>query len=239
VKLKLLPMMKPRMIKIALLIFSFLLFVDTADGKTINKHRRFSSEKLDEYRSSNTFVYYKGDEYEKDFYTSYLLMLKDLLGKMFSSKVADGIVSNLDIILLATAMLVIMIYIRRMKTQGVFVHNANITAGTVAGVVSNGENIDYDKLISTAVAEKNYRLAVRYQYLKILRKLHSEGLIKFKPYKTNYQYVNEIKDESIRNDFAGAAKIYEFIWYGRRNIDNDIYNQLQNEYFNKLSGGKF
>lgn len=84
----------------------------------------------------------------------------------------------------------------------------------------------YDKLISQAVMNKNYRLAIRYSYLQTLQKLSGSGLLQFSADKTNYQYVNELRGKPYQNDFAAITLNYEYVWYGKFEIDEDIYNRL-------------
>ena len=88
----------------------------------------------------------------------------------------------------------------------------------------------YDTLISQAVKNKNFRLAIRYSYLQVLHKLSGSGLLQFSADKTNYQYVNELRGKSYQNDFAAITLNYEYVWYGKFEIDENIYNRLSGEY---------
>ncbi|HEY8690279.1 MAG TPA: LapA family protein [Chitinophagaceae bacterium] len=88
----------------------------------------------------------------------------------------------------------------------------------------------YDTLIAQAVMNKNYRLAIRYSYLQALHKLAGSGLLQFAADKTNYQYVNELRGKPYQNDFAAITLNYEYVWYGKFEIDENIYNRLSGEY---------
>jgi hypothetical protein len=88
----------------------------------------------------------------------------------------------------------------------------------------------YDKLISRAVMNKNYRLAIRYSYLQTLQKLSGSGLLQFSADKTNYQYVNELHGKPYQNDFAAITLNYEYVWYGKFEIGEDVYNKLFSDY---------
>ncbi len=88
----------------------------------------------------------------------------------------------------------------------------------------------YDKLISQALMNKNYRLAVRYSYLQTLQTLAGSGLVQFSADKTNYQYVNELSGKPYQNDFAALTLNYEYVWYGNFDIKEDVYNRLLKEY---------
>ncbi|PTX43376.1 hypothetical protein C8P64_1903 [Christiangramia gaetbulicola] len=73
---------------------------------------------------------------------------------------------------------------------------------------------DLPALITEAINNKQFRLAVRYYYLNELRKLDELKLIDYEYQKTNKDYSEEIKDAKIRDHFSEITKLYEFIWYG-------------------------
>lgn len=89
---------------------------------------------------------------------------------------------------------------------------------------------DYDRLIDNAIKEKDYRLGVRYLYLKSLQKLSEKGVINFAVDKTNYQYVRELNGKAYKNTFATLTLNYEYVWYGEFDIDQIIFIKLQTEF---------
>ena len=88
----------------------------------------------------------------------------------------------------------------------------------------------YDKLIAQALMNKNYRLAIRYGYLQTLQMLYRSGLVQFSADKTNYQYVNELQGKPYHNDFVSITLNYEYVWYGKFDINEEVYNRLHKEY---------
>jgi hypothetical protein len=88
----------------------------------------------------------------------------------------------------------------------------------------------YDRLIAQAVAAKNYRLAIRYLYLQTLKKLTDSGLLQFSADKTNYQYVKELQGKPYQNDFAAITLNYDYVWYGKFEIDEDVYTKLSGNF---------
>ncbi len=88
----------------------------------------------------------------------------------------------------------------------------------------------YERLIAEAVVNKDFRLAVRYLYLQTLHKLSMSGFIHFTPDKTNYEYVKELSGKSHQNEFASLTLNYEYVWYGKFDIDQQIFDKLQNDF---------
>lgn len=56
----------------------------------------------------------------------------------------------------------------------------------------NIETADINSLISNAEKDNNFRLAIRYYYLLILKNLSLKNYIKFEDDKTNSEYLNEV-----------------------------------------------
>ncbi len=106
---------------------------------------------------------------------------------------------------------------------------------TPAQVVLNDEqeiieNRDIQSLIDHALAEDNYRLAVRYYYLLVLQQLSQRHIIEWQAQKTNNEYVYEIKDDGLRTQFSKVTRIYDFIWYGSFVVDGDAFAKAQREF---------
>lgn len=88
---------------------------------------------------------------------------------------------------------------------------------------------EFDKLLQKAFNKGDYRLAIRYQFLKTLKILLDKNQIEFAANKTNSQYVKEVPIKW-RNEFAGLILNYEYIWYGNFALSADQYKQLQLKY---------
>lgn len=73
---------------------------------------------------------------------------------------------------------------------------------------------DIPTLIEKALRERDYRLAVRYYYLLILKKLKDKNLIEYQFEKTNQEYESEIQDRKLSEQFRRVTRLYDFIWYG-------------------------
>ena len=100
------------------------------------------------------------------------------------------------------------------------------TAPEVTEEVVTSES-DFDRLIRVALTTGNYRLAVRYQYLRSLHQLAVRNYVSLAADKTNYQYVQEISNHQVRNDFASLTLNYEYVWYGEFQIEQTIYQKLE------------
>lgn len=89
------------------------------------------------------------------------------------------------------------------------------------------------ELIQKALEDKNYRLAVRYYYLLVLKKLTHAEIIAYEFDKTNSEYVNEISSEEISGQFSKVTTLYDYIWYGSFTVTESDFSKAQKS-FNTL-----
>jgi hypothetical protein len=88
--------------------------------------------------------------------------------------------------------------------------------------------INFDLKISEALQQFDYRLAIRWRYLKMLFILDKKQMIAFAPFKTNIDYGNELKGKNYHPGFMKLSRIYEYVWYGQFTLnDNDYGNNAQ------------
>ena len=94
--------------------------------------------------------------------------------------------------------------------------------------IVRSENIG--ELIDNAINDGDYRLAVRYYYLQLLRELHQKKLINYEFQKTNSEYLNEIKANNLRLDLKKVMRIYDFIWYGSFSLSEPDFQLAQRNF---------
>jgi hypothetical protein len=89
--------------------------------------------------------------------------------------------------------------------------------------------VDFDDQIRKSLNAGDYRMAVRYQFLKTLNKLSGKGMISLSADKTNYQYARELKDVR-QKDFSSLVLNYEYVWYGQLPINSDQYAFIEQKF---------
>jgi hypothetical protein len=92
------------------------------------------------------------------------------------------------------------------------------------------KNVDIDSYIANALKEENYRLAIRFMYLKSLKLLSLNNLIEWHFEKTNSDYFNEIEDGSLKQDFKKISYWYDHIWYGEFALDKLGFENAQKDF---------
>jgi hypothetical protein len=89
------------------------------------------------------------------------------------------------------------------------------------------KNEDIQQLIQNAIKQKDYRLAIRYYYLHILKMLSDGEFIEWQLQKTNADYISEIEEPELKQPFGHITRLYDYIWYGGFDIDEGKYTRLE------------
>lgn len=96
----------------------------------------------------------------------------------------------------------------------------------------NIHEINFPQSIAKFENKGDYRSAVRYQFLFILKKLSDKKLIIWNPEKTNKDYVAELKAAHLKNEFYNLSYIFDYVWYGEFSIDEKSYGKFKNQFHN-------
>lgn len=94
----------------------------------------------------------------------------------------------------------------------------------------NIHEINFPESILKFEKSGDFRSAVRYQFLYILKKLSDKKLITWNPEKTNKDYLAELKAPHLKNQFYDLAYIFDYVWYGSFAIDEPGYLKFKNQY---------
>lgn len=105
------------------------------------------------------------------------------------------------------------------------------TAGDPAAPVENIEDLDIHTLLQQALAERNFRLAVRLYYLGLLKKLNESGIIRWKKDKTNRDYLSELfLHQNYYEDVRKLTLAYETVWYGEHPLTQESFQMLATDF---------
>lgn len=102
------------------------------------------------------------------------------------------------------------------------------------GIEENIQQADFKTLISNAESKNNYRLAIKYYFLFVLKKLDDKNLINYDPQKTAHDYQLELEETTYTSEFNKVAYYYTYIWYGEFEIDDKEYATTSTVYVQLL-----
>ena len=89
---------------------------------------------------------------------------------------------------------------------------------------------DIEALLKRALANTDFRAAVRLYYIRLLKHLHNTQFIAWKKDKTNRDYSYELSTTPLVGGFQKVTLAYEVIWYGERTPTSKEFETLQRNF---------
>lgn len=95
---------------------------------------------------------------------------------------------------------------------------------------------DLEGLLKTAIQQEDFRQAIRYYFLILLKDLSDKKLIDYHKDKTNSEYLFQLKNNTQKEQFSYLLYLYNYIWYGEFAITKNEFQRAENKYqsFKKL-----
>lgn len=210
--------------KVLLLIFLFFISVAVSaiDKKNVVAYdtskavsiKRVSAEKEKEIFSDKDFIYHKEAKAAKGWWETFIDWLLSLLGKPVA-KHPDLSYKLIKYIFIGLFIIGVIFVLWKSKFIGLLKGDTKKLQGaSFSDIPEDIEGINIDALIDEALRDKNYRLALRWCFLKSLQWLNKQDKITWQPSKTNVDYQQELKDKQLKENFTGLSHVFEYVWYG-------------------------
>lgn len=147
-----------------------------------------------------------------------------LFGKEVAGEYFQLFLKSLPYIMIFILLLLLIRFFTKSAQPVVFINKKS------RGVYTSLEEIlmeesDLDALHAQAKADGDYRLALRYGFLSLLKQLRQRGLIEWRAQKTNQDYLKETRGTPIHPLLEGIIRWYEYSWYGAFPVDAEHYQQ--------------
>ncbi|MEC3967038.1 DUF4129 domain-containing protein [Flagellimonas halotolerans] len=194
----------------------------------------FSKEDLDTYKNDSAFNY-EEVKTESSWWTDltnwFYTILRRFFEWIFGVGKAEGhlavFLEILPYLLLALFLYLAIRFFVNSNMYGIGKNKKNLNVVSLSEEEHIIKNEDIQQLIKNALADKNYRLAIRYYYLYILQLLSERELIDWQQQKTNDDYITELSESTLKNDFGKATLLYDYVWYGEFDIDHERYQKAE------------
>ncbi len=171
---------------------------------------------------------------EKNAWDRFKEWLAHLLDRIFSfsnNKTATHFTSVLIKVLAVGIVLgvIFMIVKAIMNKEGqwIFGKNSDRKIINYDEIEKNLHFVDFEKLIQNSLQLGENRLTIRYYYLWLLKKMSNNQIIEWDIEKTNSDYLYEIKDEVLKEEFAYLSYLYNNIWYGEFALNETTFDKAK------------
>ncbi len=141
--------------------------------------------------------------------------------------------------ILAICLIIFVVYlivksILNKEGQWIFGKNSDRKTINYEDVERNLKLIDFQKLIAQTIKNGENRLAIRYYYLWLLKRMSEKEIIAWDLEKTNSDYVYEISNPEMKENFSYLSYLYNYIWYGEFDLNQETFEKAQQAFENSI-----
>jgi hypothetical protein len=205
--------------------------LEVAVDTTVVVQKKFDEGNIENYKSDSDFEYDVVDE-GPSLYEQVTDWFNRLFRKILSWFFDDievpfdflvSLLKTLPYIIAAIVLYLIVRFFLKINSRNIISGRSNKEIVHIEDEEELLSSKDLPKLIELAIAEENYRLATRYQYVLLLQQLSNKEIIVWEPQKTNEDYIKEVQRENIHTEFEEITRFYDFVWYGNFEINHQEY----------------
>lgn len=227
-----------------LLFFLFTLSLSYAKENTLNvaiaavdkdsdiEPRHFEADFKAKYKDKSFIYEYKAPEKtaSEKFKEAIAEFLNDLFGstsKSISGKTVETILKIIAGLIILFVIYLIVKAIMNREGKWIFGRSNNKKIIDYNDIEQNIHIVNFQQLIQEALSQGNKRLAIRYYYLWLLKKMTDKNIIEWDIEKTNSDYSYEIRNEKLKEDFSYLSYLYNYIWYGEFELTDDAFDKTK------------
>ncbi|ADY28044.1 MULTISPECIES: DUF4129 domain-containing protein [Cellulophaga] len=199
--------------------------------------QKITEEDLQSYKDDSSYNYTleKADnswweKFKTWLYSYWLRFFQWLFGGEKAVGYLSAFLGLLPYLLLVILIVVAVLFFLKTNMNSISLSKKNKSAVTLSEEENIIKNEDIQQLIKNALEDKNYRLAIRYYYLYILKIMSEKDLIDWQLQKTNDDYQKELSNSTYAKPFVTITRLYDYIWYGDFAIDETKYNKAAAEF---------
>ncbi|KVV14135.1 DUF4129 domain-containing protein [Flavobacterium sp. TAB 87] len=204
------------------------------DSSTISK-KSFVKNFKDSYKEADFMYEFKTPE--KNAWDRFKDWLAQLFQKLFQFSSNETSVNLVKIVLkvIAAAVVIFVIYlivkaIINKEGQWIFGKDSHKKNINYSDIEKNIHLADFEKLIQESLQSGHKRISIRYYYLWLLKTMAQHHHIKWDIEKTNTDYLYELKNQAHKEEFGYLSYVYNYIWYGEFEIDENTFVKAEQRF---------
>lgn len=199
------------------------------DSSKINI-RHFNADALNNFQQQRDFKYETDSTAGISLWDQFWKWFWYYVDNLLAGKVTGNIINILLLILGVGALVFLILKLTGMDMMQIFTGKTSTLEIPYHESLENIHEISFEQEIEKAIANHNFRLAVRLLYLNCLKKLSDAGAIQWKADKTNLAYLHEIQNPEQQQKFGLLTRQFEYVWYGDFKVDQAHFQQISNSF---------
>ena len=202
-----------------------------ADPDTTNvEGKSFSKESFDRLKSDPDLNFEQPPTIGESLWDRFWAWLAQFFDSLFQNAVTTNW-GRLIVYAIGLALLVVLIMMMLKVNAFNVLYSGEGRTQNYQVLDENIHEMDFETLISEAMAQKDYRKGVRLVFLYALKLLSDKDLIHFESGKTNHDYVAELQHRELKTGFNELSFYFEYAWYGNFNITRDTFKKMQDTFY--------
>ena len=200
-------------------------------------------ENLKEKYTDNDFNYIEKTKIDTSAWDRFWSAVGRFLSNLFDFGNGAKALSGIEILMKIIAILVIIFVVYLIvkvliNKEGGWIFGKSAKKIKVSEITEEDiHSMDFYSSITKAKKENNWRLATRYYYLWLLKSFSDKDIIEWDIEKTNADYLNEISNLELKNEFQFLSYVYEYSWYGEFDLTKTDFERTETT-FQKLIASK-
>jgi hypothetical protein len=195
--------------------------------------RSFQKEKLQKYLNDEDFKYDREFKPEApNLWQRFKIWMLMKILQALSNEQTFNFWKWAIYIFCGLVILYVILKLTKTNVRGLFFGQAQGGRIAFSETQENIHELNFEKLITEAIAAQQYAKAIRLFYLKTLKQLTDRKLIDWRINKTNYDYVRELGTKDLAPSFRNLTFLFEYIYYGDFPITQADFEQAQSAFKN-------
>jgi hypothetical protein len=192
---------------------------------------------LSQFYSDESFDYIVGNEAKVSLWEQIKLWFWYNVLRFIFSDEAYPALRILFYVVVFSIFIYFILRLLKVDVTGLFYRNKSADNKIEADIIKKSDNVDFDKLIQEKINLGNYREVTRLLFIRALSALNARKLITWSRDKTNSDYIRELKEQKMKEQFSYISFLFEYIWYGEFMVSKDhferiyrMFNQFHEDY---------
>lgn len=197
--------------------------------------KSFSKNYKQKYSDSDfIYEYQPAEKNAWDRFKEWLVNLLINFFKLGNLKTSILVIKILGVLIILLVIYLITKAIINKEGQWIFGSNSNKKRIEYYDIEKNIHMVDFEKLIHESLEQGKKRLCIRYYYLWLLKVMTENNFIEWHVDKTNTDYLYELQSKSHKEEFTYLSYLYNYIWYGEFDMDDNSFQNTQSRFKDAL-----
>ena len=189
--------------------------------------RNFTDARLKGLKADNSLQYKEAPTIAESLWDRFLALLEQFFDSLFRNAMTTDWGRVFSIALGMVLLVVLIMMILKVNAFKVFYRGEGASTMPYNVLDENIHEMDFDQLIQEAIAQHDYRKAVRLLFLKSLKMLADKHYIHWEQGKTNHDYLLELSATDLKKGFHELNYYFEYAWYGNFSVTHETFLKIQ------------